>query len=144
MRRRLVTQSGFTLIELLIAALLLGLLCAIAVPAFFAQRDKARDAEAKVQVRTAQTAIETYATDRNGSYAGATTSALQQIDPTLAGLSSSELAVQPMGASGKYRITVLAATGNAFTIRREADDTWSYACTTPGRAGCPAGGLWAN
>ena len=33
--------------------LILGLLAAFAIPAFFNQRDKARDADAKVQVRTA-------------------------------------------------------------------------------------------
>ena len=75
-------ESGFTLVELLVVMLILGLLAAIAIPAFFNQRDKARDAEAKAAVRTAQTAIETYATDHNGSYAGATS------DPTAADLDS--------------------------------------------------------
>ena len=69
-------ESGFTLVELLVVMLILGLLAAIAIPAFFNQRDKARDAEAKAAVRTAETAIETYATDNDGSYAGATS------DPT--------------------------------------------------------------
>ena len=64
-------ESGFTLVELLVVMLILGLLAAIAIPAFFNQRDKARDAEAKSAVRTAQTAIETYATDHDGKYTGA-------------------------------------------------------------------------
>src|ERR1700752_1455785 len=61
-------ESGFTLVELLVVMLILGLLAAIAIPAFFNQRDKARDASAKEAVRTAETAIETYATDNGGAY----------------------------------------------------------------------------
>ena len=59
-------EAGFTLIELLVVMLILGILAAIAIPAFFNQRDKATDADAKSAARTAQTAMETYATDNGG------------------------------------------------------------------------------
>ncbi len=55
-------ESGFTLVELLVVMLILGLLAAIAIPAFFNQRDKAKDADAKSAARTAETAMETFAT----------------------------------------------------------------------------------
>ena len=64
-------ESGFTLVELLVVMLILGLLAAIAIPAFFNQRNKAKDASAKEAARTAETAIETFATDNGGSYAAA-------------------------------------------------------------------------
>ena len=64
-------ESGFTLVELLVVMLILGLLAAIAIPAFFNQRDKARDAQAKTYARTAETAAETIATDNQGVYSGA-------------------------------------------------------------------------
>ena len=63
-------ESGFTLVELLVVMLILGLLAAIAIPAFFNQRNKAKDADAKSSVRTAETAMETFATDNNGKYTG--------------------------------------------------------------------------
>src|SRR5215211_2216927 len=77
-------ESGFTLVELLVVMLILGLLAAIAIPAFFNQRDKAKDSDAKASVRTAQTAMETYSTDNEGSYGGADDTALEAIEPTLA------------------------------------------------------------
>ena len=83
-------ESGFTLVELLVVMLILGILAAIAVPAFFSQRDKAQDADAKSGVRTAQTAIETYATDNGGDYTGATVADLEDIEPTLADTDLSE------------------------------------------------------
>ncbi|HYH61321.1 MAG TPA: prepilin-type N-terminal cleavage/methylation domain-containing protein, partial [Solirubrobacterales bacterium] len=63
LRERSNGESGFTLVELLVVMLILGLLAAIAIPAFFNQRDKAHDADAKATAKTAQTAMETYSTD---------------------------------------------------------------------------------
>jgi type II secretory pathway pseudopilin PulG len=135
-------QAGFTAVELAVVALVISLLCAIAIPSFYGQRAKARDAQAKVEVRTAQTAIEIYATDHDGSYGGASASALQQIEPMLRDVPSSDLTVQPMGTSGKYRLAVVAATGNEFSIRRENDNSTSYRCTNAGNGGCPPNGVW--
>ena len=77
------SEAGFTLIELLVVMLILGILAAIALPAFFNQREKAGDAKAKETVHTAQVAIETFATEHNGSYEGADNEKLHKIEPSL-------------------------------------------------------------
>src|SRR5439155_5563101 len=75
-------EKGYTLIELLVVILIIGILAAIALPSFLAQRGKAQDSEAKSAVRNAQTAIETFFSD-NQTYVGATPAILQGIEPAL-------------------------------------------------------------
>ena len=70
LRARVQDEKGFTLIELLVVILIIGILAAIALPAFLNQREKAQDSEAKSGARTAQTAIETCYTDKQGYSTG--------------------------------------------------------------------------
>ena len=138
-RDRAAGQEGFTLVELLVVMLILGLLAAIAIPAFFNQRDKARDSDAKAGARSAQTAIETYATDNGGSYASASEASLTAIEPTLTNYS---LAVNSDAST--YTVTVTSQTGNTFSIARGAGGDIAYNCTEGGKAGCPTGGVWGG
>ena len=63
--------------------LIIGILAAIAIPSFLNQRSKGNDAEAKSAAVTAAEAIETCATDNNGSYTNCTEATLLAIEPTL-------------------------------------------------------------
>jgi len=135
-------EDGFTFVELLVVMLIFSLLAAVAIPSFFSQRDKARDADAKVTLRTAQTAIETYATENEGEYSGATTDELQDIEGALERVPDSDLTVDPSGPE-RYEISVRSATGNVFSIAR-AGGTTSYSCTEEANGGCPSGGNWAD
>jgi type IV pilus assembly protein PilA len=63
-------EAGFTLIELLVVILIVAILAAIAIPVFFAQREKGYQAQIQSALKNAAVAVETYAVENNGSYAG--------------------------------------------------------------------------
>lgn len=144
LRQRSSSESGFTLVELLVVMLILGILAAIAIPTFFNQRDKARDASAKEAVRTAQTAMETYKTDHNGEATGADAADLKAIEPTLP-TPGADSFVATGAAGGAYEITVWSDTGTSFTLERATDAAGAgttFSCSAPTKGGCPDGGNW--
>src|ERR1700679_112827 len=121
------SEAGFTLIELLVVMLILGLLAAIALPAFFNQKDKAGDAKAKENAHTAQVAMETCATENNGQYTNCDESALEKIEQTIVtgtigstpATSLEGIKVTGLGAE-KYTVESVSSTGNVFDIKSEA------------------------
>jgi type IV pilus assembly protein PilA len=148
LRQRSKDEGGFTLIELLVVILIIGILAAIAIPAFLNQKSKANDAAAKSQARTAETAAETYSTDHNGSYASISAGELETIEPTLKETGSAKLmGVAVVGTGEGYTVESEAvATGDKFKIERTATGSIVRTCTikagSTNRGGCPTGGTW--
>jgi type IV pilus assembly protein PilA len=144
LRRRAEDEKGFTLIELLVVILIIGILAAIAIPAFLNQRNKAYDAQAKSNIKTAQTAEETYSTDNNGTYAADTTSStggpLVSIEPSLH--NSPYVTATANGSTG-YTLTATSSgsggSGDVFTLT-DTNGSVTRSCTGTG-GGC-VGSSW--
>jgi type IV pilus assembly protein PilA len=141
LRNRAQDEKGFTLIELLVVILIIGILAAIALPAFLGQRSRAQDTEGKSAVRQAQTAMETYYTD-NQTYVGANVAALVDIEASLASGAGATLTATGQTVDS-YALDVTSKTGNHFVITKASTGVVARTCTrTNTKGGCPTSTVW--
>jgi type IV pilus assembly protein PilA len=131
--RTLARGEGFTLPEVLVVMLIIGILAAIAIPAFLSNATKATDVQAKELARNAETTAEAIALDHGGSYANVTKTELVAEEPTIAITASKQHAYLSSATAGasEYSITATATNGDELTIARAADGTVSRTCRSP-------------
>ena len=142
LRQRAQDEKGFTLIELLVVILIIGILAAIAIPAFLGQREKAQDGGAKTQARNAATAMESIYTDDQNYGSGDQLAAAQAVEPTL-GTENVTVTVTGAGTAGYTITAVHGNTGHVFTLEKDAaTGVVDRTCTDTGQGGCPTDGTW--
>ena len=132
LRTRAQDEKGFTLIELLVVILIIGILAAIALPAFLGQRTKGQDSAAKSDARNMISQMESWYTGED-TYVGGP-GANTGLDVGTA-VGQVNVTGQTLNA---YVVTAYSKSGNTFIATHAANGTVSRTCTV--KAGGNDGG----
>ena len=138
LRNRAQDEKGFTLIELLVVILIIGILAAIALPAFLGQREKGQDSSAKANARNVVSQMESCFTDAE-TYVGCYAKMQAANDTGL-----------PLGNTvGKVEVTNESVTGYDVTAYSKAKNPTAHTfsinhsgagdsrtCAPAGKGGC--------
>ena len=148
MRQRVANERGFSLIEVLTVTVVVGILAAIAVPAFLGEQTKGYDTDAKSNGRNVVSAVDACFTETRDYTSCDTTAELIAVD-TKPGVELTDTTTKKKGAvsvtatADSFTVVGYSQSGNEFSLTTASDGTTTRACTQPGEGGCKAGtGVW--
>jgi type IV pilus assembly protein PilA len=130
-------EKGFTLIELLVVILIIGILAAIALPAFLGQQKKGQDADAKSLARNMVSQVEScFAVEED--YTKCTNPADTGLPINTGTLAKGEVQMMSGATATTYKIDAYSKSGGHFYIEKLTAGGSQRTCTPAGEGGCKA------
>ena len=109
-------KRSFTIIELLIVIAVISILIGIALPRFKGMQDEGNIARAKGELRTLQTAVESYYIHNNNTYPATGSAALQTALAAATPNIINYVPTDPFSSTGADYVYVMGGTNSKFYI----------------------------